>query len=462
MKRNIVLIILDTVRKDYFDKFASRIKRESNSSFEQCRVAATWSTPSHASILTGDLLHKHGVYDGSQSYEKIGIGETFISQLSGYQSLCITDHGLLQPTYSFDKFFDVHKTTGWRRIENNVDLDTNLRKYWTALDQTLKSGDPYTALKNVERAMWEKFPEFMLSLPYFKRPDQGASELTRIAKNEINGSSGPFFLFMNYMDAHTIYRVNKHLDPELYSVPDEWENDSHYIWESDEFDEEYLDNYRELYGASIDYLDRKILELVSYIQNVTERETTFLITADHGHNLGYPCEDNLIGHSASVSEGVLHVPLSIINAPDGFSTEVNDYFSHLDLGELILRLSQNKTDINDIIGSPIFAEHEGLVGHQEKIKKFPGTATEFEYWNRMIRVKYDNGEKLALDSQGDLREYKIDSSRPCFQQFIKQTSDSSEFDEDIFSSGISEYKEKINSVSINDKVRQDLSDLGYL
>lgn len=462
MNRNIALIILDTVRKDYFDEYASRLEAKSNSSFEQCRATASWSTPSHASILTGDLLHKHGIHDGNQSYDKIDFEETFIYELTGYNNLCITDHGLLQPKYSFDKFFDIHKTTGWRRIENTIDLDSGLQKYIEFLRQNLEYGGVYTKLKNIERALWKKYPNIMLQIPKIERPDHGASELTRIAKNEINDSSEPFFLFMNYMDAHTIYRANKHLNPDLYSVSDEWENESHYVWESSEFDDEYLNNYRDLYGASIDYLDRKVIELITYIQNTTERETTFLITADHGHNLGYPCEDNLIGHSASTSEGVLHVPLTIINAPDSFPTEINDYFSHLNLGELISRLSQNNTTVSDLTGSPIFAEHEGLVGNQEKINQFPGTNSEFNYWNRMIRVKYENNQKLELDSQGNIREYKLNPSRPCFQELIEQTSDLLHFSEEVFNIDINEYKRRMGSNVIDDKIKEDLHDLGYI
>lgn len=34
MKRNVALVVLDTVRKDYFDEYAPRLRRASDSSFE--------------------------------------------------------------------------------------------------------------------------------------------------------------------------------------------------------------------------------------------------------------------------------------------------------------------------------------------------------------------------------------------------------------------------------------------
>jgi arylsulfatase A-like enzyme len=462
MERNVALIILDTVRKDYFDDFAPRLKRKSGTSFEQCRAAASWSTPSHASILTGELLHKHGVHAGNQSYKKIDKNDTFIDKLPNYQSLCITDHGLLQPTYDFDKFFDIHNTTGWESIVNEIDIDSSLQKYWTALIRTVQSGNPYTVSKNIERAIWNEFPELMLKVPHFKHPDQGASELTRIAKKEIASASEPFFLFMNYMDAHTKHRVNKHHNPQLHSVSENWESRPHYVWESEEFEDNYIKNYRELYGASIDYLDRKVLDLISNIQNTTERETTFIITADHGHNLGYDSDNSLLGHAASVSEGVLHVPLEIINPPETLRDTIPEYFSHLDLGELIIRMSQSETEIDDIIGSPIVAEHEGLVGYSEKINKFPGTTDEFEHWNRMIRVIYYNNHKFDVDSLDNTQQYLLDPSRPCFQEPVDQDLEIPQSTDEFFDIGIKEYKDQLEDIGVSDEVRDDLQDLGYL
>lgn len=462
MQRNVVLIILDTVRKDYFDEYAPRINKRADTSFEECRSAATWSPPSHASILTGELLHSHGVHDGSQSFGQIDEVDTFLHSLDDHHKFCITDHGLLQPTYEFDKFFDTHRTTGWEQIVNNANLESSLEKYWTALGKTLTSGDPYTIFKNVERGVWNEFPTVMRAIPSVKRPDQGAAELTRIAKSEVSNAPEPFFLFMNYMDAHTKYYVNKHLDPELHSVPEDWENDSHFVWESDEFDDEYLENYRELYGASIEYLDRKVSELIEFLTQNTGNETTVLITADHGHNLGYSTEDNLVGHMASVSEGVLHVPLVIINPPDGFPDSIDDYFSHLDLGTLIEYISKGISSVDDIVGSPIPVEHEGLVGYREKFDEFPGSRDEFDRWNRVLRAVYDEDIKYVYGTEGYVEAYDVNTGMDCHQRLLHERPEFPDWDDRLYEYGIAELQRTLQDGDVSTDVRDDLRDLGYL
>jgi len=462
MGRNVILIILDTVRKDYFDKFAKRIQHKSSTSFEQCRAAATWSTPSHASILTGQLLHQHGVHSGDQSYESIDVNDTFLHQLSDYTKLCLTDHGLLQPTYGFDKFFDRHMTTGWERIVNEADLEGGVEKYLIALKETLSSGDPYTMYKNVERALWHNAEDLMFKLPIEGPPDKGAGELNRIAKKEAGRSEEPFFMFMNFMDAHTRHRVHKNLDHSLHSTPDEWSSDSHYVWESDEFDESYLGHYRDLYGASIEYLDRLVVELYEHISEGTDRETSVVITADHGHNLGYSYDDNLLGHMGSASESVLHVPLSIINPPEGFPEEVNEYISHLQLGELINRLAENDAEVDDLVGGPIVAEHEGLVGYREKRDHFPGADEEFEHWNRMMRVKYDNDTKVIWDSLGNIEEYRLDFDNPCYQELVEKRTGKPDEEGDFFDVEMEDYRREFTRETVDESVKGDLEDLGYL
>lgn len=462
MERNVILIILDTVRKDYFDRFAERIQDESSTSFEQCRAAATWSTPSHASILTGQLLHQHGVHSGNQSFDNIDVNETFLHQLSDYDKLCLTDHGLLQPTYGFDKFFDRHRTTGWERIVNKADLEAGMEKYLIAIKETLSVGDPYTMYKNVERALWNDLEGLMFKLPVDGPPDQGAAELSRIATKEAGQIKEPFFFFMNFMDAHTRHRVHKNLDHSLHSAPDDWSSESHYVWESDDFDEPYVNHYRDLYGASIDYLDRMVVELYEQVNKTSDIETTVVITADHGHNLGYSYDDGLLGHMGSVSESVLHVPLSIINPPEGFPKKVNEYISHLDLGELIIRIAQNESEVDDLAGSPIVAEHEGLVGYREKRGEFPGTDEEFEYWNRMMRVKYDDETKVIWDSLGNTQEYRLELNNPCYQELVKERSGRPDDKGEFFDVEIDEYRRQLDTETVDDDVMKDLEDLGYV
>ncbi|WP_435099424.1 sulfatase-like hydrolase/transferase [Halorubrum sp. N11] len=465
MDRNVALIILDTVNKNYFDRYAPRLQSRSDCTFDQCKVTSSWSTPSHASILTGELLHKHGVQSNSQSFDNVDPGDTFLGDLSDYHRICTTYHNLLQPRYSFDKFFDIHRSTGWRRVSDNVEFGNGINSYVRFLSELLRSGSPYTFAKNVERGFWSIFEDKLLDFPYTKRPDAGASEITRITKKETDRGPEPFCLVMNYVDAHSPYRVNKHLDPDLYSAPETWEDQEFEVWEMEdnpEIDEKYTKNYRDLYGASIDYLDRRVSTLIDHIRQSSDRETTILITADHGHNLGHADENYLFSHGSSMSEGVVHVPLEIVNPPSGFRENVPDFFSQLDLRELIVRIAKGRSDIDDLTGRPVVAEHEGMASPATKFDKFPGNEKEFEYWNRMIRVLYEGDVKYEWDSLGEVKKFRIDSDRPCRQELIETGCEIPEAAEELFDVGIEEHKETVGMGELDPDVAKDLKDLGYL
>jgi arylsulfatase A-like enzyme len=270
---------------------------------------------------------------------------------------------------------------------------------------------------------------------------------------------------MNYLDAHSPYRVTKHLDPNLVSVPKTWEDGSYDVWEMNDneaLDNEYAHNYRELYGASIDYLDRKVSDLIQHMQNTTAQETTVVITADHGHNLGYPKENYLFGHNCTVSEGVLHVPLEIVNPPDGFPRQVEESFSHLDLGDLLVRLAQGLPSIDDLVGSYAPAEVEGFTIPGNKSHKFPGTTREWEHWDRMRRVCYVNHKKYEWDSLGNIKRYNIDRERPCWQALAEEDCELPAVADDLFVTGIKEYKRHIDSLGTDTGVKDDLQALGYI
>lgn len=79
--RNVVLIVLDTVRKDFFDDYAPRLQEKADNSFDRCYAPSSWTIPSHASMLTGDLPHQHGVHTYNKGFGGIDFDSTFLSDL---------------------------------------------------------------------------------------------------------------------------------------------------------------------------------------------------------------------------------------------------------------------------------------------------------------------------------------------------------------------------------------------
>jgi len=160
---------------------------------------------------------------------------------------------------------------------------------------------------------------------------------------------------MNLMEAHgPMYNLLEY-DNDLHSVPYQYTNLKNNITN---------EMYRDLYPASIDYLDKKVEEWIAEIQPQTEHPTTFIVTSDHGQNLGFAEDRELMGHNASLIESILHVPLEIINPPNEFEPDTNQMLSLLELPEIIEEVSNNRkfspTD------SPVVAE---VIGYPDVFNK---------------------------------------------------------------------------------------------
>jgi len=85
--RNIVLLCLDTVRKDFFDEYAPRLVDRADIVYDGCRAASSWSAPSHASMFTGQLPSEHGVHAYQRDFSVIDREDTFLGELPDYQAL---------------------------------------------------------------------------------------------------------------------------------------------------------------------------------------------------------------------------------------------------------------------------------------------------------------------------------------------------------------------------------------
>ena len=475
-KRNVILIILDTVRKDYFDQFANRIQDRSDLSFENCRSASTWSVPSHASIFTGELPHVHGVHAESfgDKTNFNGLSEnSFLTNLPHYK-IGLSANPYANSGYGFDSLFDDFQDFVTHESLFPAGLSPHLfnEKYeggkWKKIPRFVQKSIEHEYTKSsLINGVWNKIGIDLSRKPVPGLTDDGANVITNTAI-EKGVQGGPFFMFINYMDAHAPLKNLIHYDSDLHNTPNNWTSDEHNKWEINKDDagnDAYFENYRDLYGAAIDYLDRKVSDLVDSIVGETEKETTVIITSDHGHNLGYPSEDNLIHHEGNMSEGLLHVPLEIINPPAEYPNNVEDIFSHLSLGTLIQRIVSDEPWSNDLIRDETPAEVIGLtgVGDPRNYRDFePG---EYEFWNRLIRCVYKGQKKYQWDSLGNQAQFFVGGDGPCSEDPCSEAFDIEPLEGQNFNSTAEEYKklsEAPESRGEEGVLKERLQDLGYM
>lgn len=472
--RNIVIICLDTVRKDVYDEESTNLKDLVDISLGQCRAASSWSVPSHASILTGKLPHQHGVHRYNRTFESIELDDTFLRNFDAYDKIGVSANLWISQKFGFDKYFNK-----FRYINNDVMYSSGLgtAEFFREYD-----GDPgipaYVAfakeawshessLKSFLNGTYYKMSELLSSSPLPNFSDSGASNVLSACMDEIKYGSEPFILFVNLMDAHAPYKFHSGLDRSIYSGPKDWSSSDltfSNINVNAEIDEyiEHIQPYREIYHASIDYLDRMVSEFINDVLDETTNDTSFIITSDHGQNLGFPYEDSLIGHKSSLSESLLHVPLDLVNVPEDCIDVDNGYLSHLKLGELVTNLANGrKVDVSDKL---IGAERIGSQGVDESSM----SPDDYNYWNRMIRCLYNGGTKVQWSSTGNTTIYKLRKDRPSWQKKVDDRQKPPASSSDVFDIRISEYIDGIHTDSTSDMENigedslEDLKDLGYL
>ena len=115
---DVVLISIDTLRADRVQPVdpprgtAPRIgawAREHAASFENLAVQATWTLPSHTSMLTGLDALTHGVnYTGSRlAASRVSVAEVLRS--AGYRTVAVTEPGWLHPRFGLDQGFQSYR-----------------------------------------------------------------------------------------------------------------------------------------------------------------------------------------------------------------------------------------------------------------------------------------------------------------------------------------------------------------
>lgn len=469
---NLVLICFDSVRKDIFDKVATSLVGLSDIKYEQCRAASSWSVPSHASMFTGQLPHEHGVHTHNLDFTRLTVEDFLTARLKGYTSINVTANVWLTNQFGFGQFFDKKVNISPQQY---FDKGLNTKKFETEIDQTGLS----KYLRFIHAAIEHEYPLHSLcnglfnkAIGYFRHApvptpfDDGAKRVVNASLDQIESVTEPFFLFQNFMDAHGPAHHVLAYDRSLYDVPLSWTSQKLDFWEvMMEGDENVhnpnIDNYRELYRAAVDYLDRLTVEFIETVQEQTNRKTVFVITSDHGENLAYSSDDGLFQHSSTLSEGVLHVPLYVINPPETSGLTIDGFVSHLQLPELLTGIARGT--LPDIRRKRIAAE---LIGGTLRIRQMAEKHGELDYWDRMQRCAFENGRKFHWDSLGNSRTLKLDQNRPSWQKEIDEDIKVPEWARALFDIEIATYQNSIDKDrdlnGFDANVRERLSDLGYL
>jgi len=336
---NVILISLDTVRADHLSVYGySRdtspnlraLAREATV-FTKAVAASDITLTSHASMFTGLYGSQHGAYRVLQPQENHGV-----------QWGAAVGMPLPANSKTLAKILAGH---GYQTI--GVVANTTFLNHAFRLNQGFEYySQPYPALfLNVIpdevfylRRSLMRFLTSETTSVYFQRAADINREALQILQRQ-RPEGRPFFLFLNYMDAHEPYCPPSPYDTK-YGVQERITFGQYARTEELVLSgaRSYTDHDRErdqsLYDGGIAYMDESIGELFQKLKEMGLYENSLIIvTSDHGQSFG---EKQLVGHGNSVYHEQVHVPL-IIKYPGVTHGEVrDDLASHVDLLPTIL------------------------------------------------------------------------------------------------------------------------------
>lgn len=471
---HIVFLCLDAVRKDTYNKVSERLDGIVDVEYEQMRTLSSWSAPSHAGILTGDLPSETGVHAYSRDMNMLqkSVWTTMLRNL-GYSTVGISANIYASPSFGFDQFFDSFYRTNdvaYRDAVNPAEFIENretrgIRSYLQFLKKAAQSE---SLTKSIINGIKSKYDGSFTGSRFNRPHDFGGREATELITHTISKASEPTFIFANLMDAHGPHEEFRGIDADVPSgfnrrgMATDYMGKTHSSSTPGEIEKEYddyLSNLRKVYDKSVAYLCRLIEQMSERLRNKCERDVAMIVTADHGENFGRKADEYLLAHSSSLSEGLVHVPFDVIY-PKWDQKTVTGLTSHASIRPIIEALAKDN-ECPDITTDVAYSEILGCGG------SVPNQDSE-GYWNRTQRsvvTQQTNGrlKKHVRDDQGVERVFRVDN-RPSSQIQIDcspQNKDMVEHLFDEFEDWPTNLSERDESQELDKRVKNQLEKLGY-
>jgi arylsulfatase A-like enzyme len=318
---NILWIVWDTVRADHLGLYGYERNTTPNLDrwagnarvFENCLSTAGYTLPSHASMFTGLLPSEHCTdnHHGQLDDAYTTIAEALRSV--GYRSYLYSANPHISNVGNFDQGFDrtehpwspSHRELAVRIVRDKLADEkrgSEMRRSFERADR----GEGFLTAWSI-KAAGELAEKAVLSW-------LGSDEADR-----------PFFVFVNYMEAHRPLvppRAHRErmMSPEQvdrsYDVDRSWLPTWEYTFGLRELDDDEIALTRATYDAALAELDDLFGELMQSLEEGGWLENTVVVlTSDHGEHLG---EQHMLDHQYSVYQPLLRVPL-IVHYPARFA-----------------------------------------------------------------------------------------------------------------------------------------------
>jgi arylsulfatase A-like enzyme len=324
---NLLWIVLDTLRADRMSLHgyqrpttpALETWARQGIAFDRARSAAPWTLPSHVSMFTGLWPSEHGACIDTPYY---GSSPTLAEHLraKGYATggvsanvrMCNAAYGVGR---GFDWYVDYpckHEISLKAAMSNSA-LGSYLMELGRRMCLPVPSPYPFSYRRSARAIA----ADGRVWLDSVRRPGEGGP----------SGSHRPFFLFLNFMDAHGPYLPPPDAPRRFWTGPVPSKRDARpedgwlalqardvATQEERPQRQQELETVRhrlgDLYDDCVGGLDAQLGRFLSGLRDAGLLANTWVvITADHGEHFG---EHGQFGHGSSLYNELTHVPLVLI------------------------------------------------------------------------------------------------------------------------------------------------------
>ncbi|WP_135366079.1 sulfatase [Halosimplex halophilum] len=346
---NVLFVVLDSVRADRLSSYG--YERETTPGLDAFAAGAdrytravansSWTMPAHGTFFTGRYPSEHGAGATHRRFS-VPPERTLPARLSaaGYETVGLSTNPWVATDFDFDTGFDEF-----------ADVKAPL-----PFDPDGPNGHPRHILSELGKEEWQgpqKYPRFarwaldgnpltrVVNTFSFRRDPASyadASVLNDRALSWIDGRDrdDPFFMFLNYMDAHEPY----HPDEEWLGRFREGDCEADIEWHlrslNESYDDAAVECINDRYDACLAYLDDQLATLFAELDaRGLREETAVVVTADHGKCLG---EHEFMGVGTFLYDELLEVPL-LVDRPGEDGGTVDELTDQADVHDLILDIA---------------------------------------------------------------------------------------------------------------------------
>ncbi len=507
---DIILLILDTQRLDRLScygyqhetsHYLDRLAAESQI-YRQAISPAQWTVPSHASMFTGLYPSGHGMFHASSVLpehlttlaERLGANGYFTAAYCNNPLLGVVNNGLRRGFHCFLNYGGF-MTSRPNRAGIDAHLFDRYRQNFKRLLSTALTGMQDSFARSNTLLDLSFSP---LMVPFWQtalRFKGNTRKTLQDAAQQLIERKGlqedqPVFSFINLMGTHMPYHPPERFSKRFAAGVLREKSARRYLrrFNSDVFgwlaplanglDKEQKVVLDGMYDAEVAYQDELVGGFIEQLRVSGKLDRSLLIVcADHGEHLG---EKQLMGHSISLYNELVHVPL-IIRDPEGIfprGASVEHVVSTRRIFHTILtaarladaqeeRFSLAQSDQHDPEYSMVFAEGVTPQNALSLLRRHRSDLVEEYALEQPRYAAWDERYKLVQRGENHLELYNI------FDDPGEQTNLRDSYPERVSSMKVAlqayvQHQEPVEPALLNDDFDEDpevyrrLRDLGYI